>query len=196
VYLNDLKNIRIIPTSSLQIKHAKTTLSIRNAISEASKPFNTDLLVIKPAISASGYLTYMYDINIRNSAVVDSLKINKHLDFIVQPYRPSIPEGEISVIIINGKLLYGIIRFPGVLSEKKDTIYLKLNDLPSAIRKAASALGGFFLEKFGVVPKICRVDFLKNINNYEILEVELIDPDLYFRYAPMNIREKVTSMLL
>jgi hypothetical protein len=53
-----------------------------------------------------------------------------------------------------------------------------------------------FLEKFGVLPRICRVDFLKNLTNYEILEVELIDPDLFFRYIPVSLRKKAILMLL
>ena len=195
-YLNEIKNVNVTPTSLLQIKHARTALYIRNTILEASKDFNSDMLVIKPSVSASGYLTYVYNINKKNSVAVNSLLTKRHLDFIVQPYRPSIFEGEISIIIINGRLLYGVIRFPGVLSDKKDTIYLKLNDLPIFIKKSASALGDFFLKKFETLPKICRVDFLRNTTSYEILEVELIDPDLFFRYIPENIREKAISMLL
>ncbi len=48
---------------------------------------------------------------------------------------------------------------------------------------------------FGVLPDKCRVDFLKINTSYEILEVELIDPDLFFRYISDATREKVTSMI-
>ena len=195
-YLNEIKNINVISTNPLQIRHAKTAQDIRSAISEASETFNTDILVIKPSISASGYLTFAYDINKKNGLVVNSLMANKNLDFMVQSYQSSIAEGEISVIIINGKLLYGVIRFPGVLSDKKDTMYLRLTSIPISIKKSLSVLKDFFWGKFGVLPNICRVDFLKSNSSYEILEIELIDPDLFFRHIPVSMQEKTISILL
>ena len=195
-YLNEIKDINVIPTYHLDIKQAQTALDIRNAISKASRNFNVKKLVIKPSISESGYLTYVYNANQENEKVVDSLRLNKHLDFIIQPFRPSIVKGEISVIINNGKPIYGVTRFPGVLGSKKDTGYLNLASISSSIIKTVSILEEFFLKKFGTLPNICRVDFLENTRDYEILEVELIDPDLFFRYIPVRMRKKAISTLV
>lgn len=194
-YLEEIKNINIIPTILLQIKDAETTFEIKKVISQTSKTFDTDILVIKPCISESGYLTFIYDINKENKLVISALKKNKHLNFIAQPYRPSISEGEISIIIINGILLYGIKRFPGIFMDKIDPTYIKLASIPNAIKKELISLKKFFLKKFGVLPNICRVDFIKFGGVYEILEVELIDPDLFFRYIPENIKKKIISIL-
>ena len=195
-YFNEIKNMNVISTNPLQIRHVKTALDIRNKITEAGKTFNTDKLVIKPSISEGGYLTFAYDINKENSSIISFLMANKNIDFMVQSYQSSIVEGEISVVIINGKLLYGIIRFPGVLTAKKDTRYLKSTSIPVSIKKFLSVLEDFFWGKFGVLPSICRVDFLKNNSGYEILEIELIDPDLFFRYISVSMREKTISTLL
>ncbi|MEW6096825.1 MAG: hypothetical protein AB1567_09925, partial [bacterium] len=140
-------------------------------------------------------LNLKYDKTKDDRTIIILLQQNKQLDFIAQPYRPDVLTGELSVVIINGIPLYGIKRFPGIFSEKSKPIYIKFANLPDAIKKEVDILETFFLKKFGVFPNICRVDFLKHDIDYEILEVELIDPDLFFRYIPENMKEMVTFMI-
>ncbi len=194
-YLYELKHMNTIPTTLLSFKSIKKVFEIRNIILQINKTLNTDTLVIKPCISESGYLTFKYDKTKNNKAIIALLQQNKQLNFIAQPYRPDILSGELSVVIINGISLYGIKRFPGIFSEKLDPMYIRFISLPGVIKKEVDILKIFFLKKFGVFPNICRVDFLKIDTGYEILEVELIDPDLFFRYIPDSMREKATSMI-
>ena len=194
-YLNEINHINVVPTEFLQFKESSTIREIGDVISEESKKLNADVLVIKPCISESGNLTFKYDLNDNNEAVITALKDNRQLNFIAQPYRFSVSEGEVSVIVINGVPLYGIRRFTGVFSDKLDPVHIKLADVPITMIREIATLKEFFLKRFGAFPNICRVDFIKVDGGYEILEVELIDPDLFFRYIPESMRKKVTSML-
>ncbi len=194
-YLYELKHMNVVPTILLSFKNTKKVSEIRDIILQINTTLNTDTLVIKPCISGSGYLTFKYDITKDNRSVITLLKQNKELNFIAQPYRPDILTGELSVVMINGVSLYGIKRFPGIFSEKLDPTYMKLANVPSVIQREIAGLKNFFLKKFGVLPNICRVDLLKVETHYEILEVELIDPDLFFRFIPENMKKKVASIL-
>jgi len=195
-YLSELKHINAVPTALLNFKNTETASEIRNIILLANKKLNTDILVIKPCISESGYLTFKYDKTKDNKATIALLKKNKQVNFVAQPYRPDILTGELSAVIINGIPLYGVKRFPGIFSEKLDPKYVRFNSLPGGIRQEVDILKIFLLKKFGTFPNICRVDFLKISNiGYEISEVEVIDPDLFFRHIPGRMREKVTSMI-
>lgn len=194
-YLNEIKHMNVVPTMSVQLKGVDTTAEVSDVISEISRRFNADTLVIKPCISESGYLTFKYDTRKNNEAVIAALKNNKQLNFMAQPYRPTVSEGEISVIMINGVSLYGMKRFPGIFNDKLNPTYIKLANVPGAIQKEISALKDFFLKKFGILPSICRVDFLKTGTGCEILEVELIDPDLFLRFIPEDMKKKVVSTL-
>lgn len=194
-YLNEIKHMNVVPTMSVQLKGVDTTAEVSDVISEISRRFNADTLVIKPCISESGYLTFKYDTRKNNEAVIAALKNNKQLNFMAQPYRPTVSEGEISVIMINGVSLYGMKRFPGIFNDKLNPTYIKLANVPGAIQKEISALKDFFLKKFGISPSICRVDFLKIGTGCEILEVELIDPDLFLRFIPEDMKKKVVSTL-
>ncbi len=194
-YLYELKDMNTIPTVLLSFKNTKKVSEIKNIILQTNKILNTDTLVIKPCISESGYLTFKYDKTKVNKSIIASLQQNKQLNFIAQPYRPDVLTGELSVVIINGTPLYGIKRFPGIFSEKLDPIYIGFISLPGEIKKEVDILKIFLLKKFGVLPNICRVDFLKINIGYEILEVELIDPDLFFRYIPVSMKKKATSII-
>jgi hypothetical protein len=194
-YMDEINHMNVVPTTSLRFKANGTTAEIIDVISETGRRFNTDTLVIKPCISESGYLTFRYDISKTNEIVIAALKNNKRLNFIVQPYRPTISEGEISVVMINGVSLYGVKRSPGIFNDKLDPMYLRLASVPSTIQRETIILKNFFSKKFGTLPNICRVDFLKVDTGYEILEVELIDPDLFFRFIPENMKKKVISTL-
>ncbi len=194
-YLKELKNVNVIPTVLLNFKNTKKKSEIIDMVLKTSKTLNTDMLVIKPCISESGYLTFKYDKTKDNKNIISSIQRNKELDFVAQPYRSSVLSGEISVVVINGIPLYGIKRFPGVFCGKLDSVYLKFDSLPAGIKKEVNILKSFFLAKFGCHPNICRIDFLKFNNSYEILEIELIDPDLFFRYIPAGLRDKATLMI-
>ena len=194
-YLHELKNLNIVPTIFLSFKKTKKVYEIKNIILQANKTLNTDTLVIKPCISESGYLTLKYDKMKDDKVIIILLQQNKQLDFISQPYRPDISTGELSVVVINGILLYGINRFPGIFTKKLNPTYIRFVNLPDVIKKEVGILKTFFLKKFGIFPNICRVDFLKHNIDYELLEVELIDPDLFFRYIPDSMKEKVTFMI-
>ncbi len=195
-YLHELKNMSVVPTVLFNFKSTKKVSEIRGMVLQTKKTLKTDTLVIKPRISESGYLTFKYDETGNNKTLITSLQQNRQLDFIAQPYRPDILTGEISVVIIDGIVLYGVKRFPGIFSEKLDPVYIKSINLPKFIKKEVDTLKVFLLKKFGGFPNICRVDFLRFNTSYEILEVELIDPDLFFRFIPENMKKKATSILL
>ncbi len=189
-YLSDIKELGVVPTKLLSIKDIDGTYDL---ISDLSKDLGESLLVIKPNISASGYLTYLYDVEKDNTNIITSLLEHKHLDFIIQPYRDLVVEGEISVILINGKTLYGIKRFPGVLVDKKNSEFIDMKNIPDVIHYRLKRLEKYFIEKFNIIPSICRVDFLRFKDTYEISEIELIDPDLFFRYIPEDVRGEAFS---
>ncbi len=195
-YLSELKHLNVVPTVLLNFKSAETASEIRNKISQANKKLNTDTLVIKPCISESGYLTFKYDKTKNNKATIAMLKKNKHFNFVAQPYRPDVLTGELSVIIINGIPLYGIKRFSGIFTEKKDLEYIDQQKIPKQITDQVRLLLNFFVNKFKSLPKICRVDFVKHDLKYELLEIELIDPDLFFRFLPERVLHKCLAGLI
>lgn len=194
-YLAEINFFNIIPTQTINLSHYSTTQEIKTAIENKVSETNGDLFIIKPSISASGFLTFLYQKNSNDWDLFSTFLNNKNLNFLIQPFRPQIKEGEISIITIHGKLLYGIRRFPGVVSPSQNPEYLDIESIPRDIMETVENLLGFLKNKFGSFPLISRIDFVKNKSMHELMEIELIDPDLFFKYVPQNILEKSLSEL-
>jgi len=186
-YLPEIDFLKIIPTRKLNFNGVKTTNDIERIIRLIIKDDLNTKFVIKPAIGASGYLVFLYNkIDTVNNCLDDILNY-KDLDFLIQPFRPQVVEGEVSIVLINGKLQYGIQRFPGIFTEKKEFKYIDIQKIPEQLTAQTKLLFDFFNVKFKSLPKICRIDFVKYGLDYELMEVELIDPDLFFKYIPEKV---------
>ena len=128
-----------------------------------------DKLVLKPCISESGKNTYL--INKKN--INDVNLSNNDSKMMIQPFMDGIKDGEYSVIYFNHKFSHCILRHSGVL-ETENTIYevtidKKLLDICNKIDGIEEYKNYLFL----------RLDFIKQDDEYLLLEVELIDPMLF-----------------
>lgn len=190
-YLKDIKNIGIIPTYPIFQRKIKSNKWLDGYIENISKKLNTKNLVIKPCIGESGYLTNKINIESDKKKILNIINKNNKKDFILQPYIPEISKGEISIINIQGKIMYGIKRFPGILIDKRETKYINNKNIPIEIKNIINNLNKYLSKKFKSLPTIARIDFIHKNNKYYILEVELIDPDLFFRKIPKKIKKEV-----
>ncbi len=140
------------------------------------------LTVIKPIISGSGKNTYLINqkdlSNLRN--ILNGLKnifIQNDNGIMIQPYFNGIENGEYACIFIDGINTHNMLRFPGVFSEKKRPIYL--SSVPNCVKKIANDVSK--LEEFSGYLYM-RVDIVLQDGNPIIMEVELAEPDLLFKY--------------
>lgn len=186
-YINELvNNLEIIPTKTVDFCACNTIENIVQVIEDQIKGFEESSFVIKPSISASGFLTFIYKKGEQDINVLFELLKEKGRQFIIQPFREEIIDGEVSVVLIDGVVMYAFNRYPGVLAQKKELEFIESKKIDAFIINQVELLKQFFLEKFNLYPKICRVDFVKNKSRFELMEVELIDPDLFFKYLPEN----------
>lgn len=193
-YLKAIHFLKIIPTKALFFNKARSIHDIENIILSSTKDFQDERLVIKPTISASGYLTFVYNKKSKNACLQELLE-HKSLIFLVQPFRPEIDAGEISLVVINGKIKYGVKRFPGVFTQKQDAEFIDISTMEEGLLFRVKLLLDYFTKRFAFLPKICRVDFVKNKQDYELMEIELIDPDLFFRILPKKLLNECLSEL-
>lgn len=193
-YIKDIFHlVPVVPTFFLDVKKDDSDIDVNNKINDICILSNSERVVIKPVISASGYLTGVYQIGADNKSVITPIIQNNLRACIIQPYRDSIEEGEISIVILRGEILYGILRNPGLFTVKRSPTVIPLKEIHKKIFDTLKTLIQYFVEKFGSVPDICRVDFIQNKAMYEILEIELIDPDLYFKYLDHDVRDRALS---
>lgn len=176
-YLEDLrkKGVAIVPTYFIK-KGSQQTLA------ELHEKLQWNKTVLKPCISGAARHTYKLDAdNISNhEAIFSELIANE--DFMLQPFMEQIvSKGEISLIIINGVYTHAILKkakagdfrvqddFGGTIHE-----YLPSAEEIQFAEKTVAAC----IEK----PIYARVDIVwDNDNKLAISELELIEPELWFR---------------
>ena len=179
-YLIDLKDcgVNIVPTKIIQ-RGQKTTLA-----SVCQSNFWGDI-IIKPCVSAAAWHTY----HIKASQILDYEKLFHNLslaqDMIVQEFQSSITtRGEISLMMIGGEYTHAVLKRAkrGDFRVQDDYGGSVAAYLPKVdeIKFAHRVLGALPFN-----PIYARIDIMiDNGGNLALSELELIEPEMWFRLYP------------
>lgn len=134
-------------------------------------------MVLKPNISAGGQDTISIDKHVSyeqiSSYFVSQFSVNKKV--MIQDYISDVKNGEISMIYISGTFSHSVLRYPGIFSDKKETIEIESSD------KLVQWCNGV-IEKLNLSDELyARIDAVITEQGPLIMEVELNEPDLFFR---------------
>lgn len=187
-YLKDIieKGFRVIPTIFLNNK---------------SEIYDDDLLkyrkmVLKPAVSAGSYKTEILSVGDLNSNNIRSK--TSEGDWLLQPFLPEIQtEGEISMIFFGNEYSHSIIKKPteGDFRVQKQFGGKYLPYTPD--QKLLSELNPVF-KVFGEQFLFGRIDGVMLGGKFHIMEIEMLEPDLYFDFFPEKVGlfcEKAVEMI-
>lgn len=184
-YLFELTSmgVELVPT-------IKTSSLCKENIELAFKEMGTDDLIVKPMIGANADDTF----HISKTADTDFRKLESifnNRECMIQPFMKNIvEEGEFSLMYFQGKLSHTILKTVAAgdyrVQEEHGggVVPIKVPDvnLVSAGDKAMSALPE--------TPFYARVDLVRTAqNSFALMELELIEPCLYFRFddeSPQN----------
>lgn len=144
-----------------------------------------DEIVVKPAIGASAddtFLVHRDAVSSFSDHIVDTFRGR---EFLAQPFLQSIvDEGESSLFYFAGEYSHTILKKPKsrdfrVQEEHGGDISAVSSD------EALIARGKRLLDHLPVAPLYARVDYVRDAEDeIALMELELIEPALYFRNAP------------
>ena len=148
--------------------------------------------IIKPNISESGNNTFLTQ-NSDKENIIYHYKNNNINNVMIQPFIDSVKEGEISLILINNNLEYAIRRYAGVIYDYTKVLYLPFSDLDNSILSIVDKIKSIKEYEDNV---FMRVDLVKDHDTYKVMELELVDPQLFFDTVPdENKRKEVVDKL-
>ena len=188
-YLQTLEKqgFKILPTVFIE----KTTeLNLAEII-----PNHWKKAVIKPAFSAGSYLTKVFD-------VIDIEKINEQYqpiataeDLLLQEFMPEIQsEGESSFIFFNKQFSHAVNKKPAPgdfrIQVQFGGQYTAFKPNDALIHQAQQIVNTF---KDALL--YARVDGILCNNQLQLMEIECIEPDLYFQYGEGALQKFVDSIL-
>lgn len=171
----ELRGVKIVPTEMFTYP------------GKISIPASWDYqkFIVKPAISANAYKTIIVKREDLNSEPV--LSQLHPGDWMLQPFMEEITQGEVSLHFFNKEFSHGILKVPkpgdfrvqeewgGLISPFVPDAQL-LNDTTSLVEKVPFDL------------LFARVDVVNWRGQYVLMEIEMIEPALYFRTSSQSVK--------
>lgn len=156
----------------------------------AFEHFGAQEMVFKPVVSASAQDTFRVargasDVQFKQLAVTFRAR-----QCMAQPLMQSIiQEGEFSLFYFSGRYSHCIVKAP---ADGDFRVQEELGGIltPAAVEPALAAQANAVLQSLHPEPLYARIDFVRNLNPtptdepFMLMEVELIEPSLYFRLCP------------
>jgi glutathione synthase/RimK-type ligase-like ATP-grasp enzyme len=177
-YLIDLQKLDLPIVESVFVSK-KTNLNLETI----SKSKNWKDIVIKPTISGAARHTYL----LKNEEIKNFqekwLSLTSMEDFMVQEFQNNIlSSGEIAVMLFGGKYSHS------VLKKAKKGDFRVQDDFGGSVEKINPSLEIIQLaektiKSLKTIPIYARVDIIFDNNNRPVIsELELIEPELWFRF--------------
>jgi glutathione synthase/RimK-type ligase-like ATP-grasp enzyme len=188
-YLRDLekKGIKIIPTCFID---KTTNLDLATLI-----PSQWKKAVVKPAFSAGSYLTAAFDMVDVNKINEQYLSIASEKELLVQEFMPEVQTlGETSFIFFNKKFSHCVNKKP-IEGDFRVQVqfggkYQLVNPTAILIQKAQEIVNTFAEDLL-----YARVDGIIIENELHLMEIECIEPDLYFNLSEGSMDKFVNAIL-
>ena len=188
-YLRTLeeKGIRIIPTIFIE-KTAHLNLS-------KIIPSHWKKAVIKPAFSAGSYLTEVFELSDIEKINSQYQPIAEEKELLLQEFKPEIEtEGETSFLFFNKKFSHAVNKKPAAgdfrIQVQFGGKYTSITPTDDLIQQAQTIVYTFPNNLL-----YARVDGIIINNKIQLMEVECIEPDLYFNYSEGSLHRFVNAIL-
>ncbi|HET6211998.1 MAG TPA: hypothetical protein VFE14_03890, partial [Micromonosporaceae bacterium] len=151
-------------------------------------------LVIKTVVSAGGRRAWLAETPEQARAVL--LREAPNEPALVQAYEPAIVDsGEYSAIFLAGELSHAVLKLP---QRGEFRVQEHFGGRTEAVQGARwmAEYGRRVLDELPEVPGYARVDFVVDAaGEPKLMELELIEPDLFLRYAPESY-SRLADLLL
>ncbi|GAA4716219.1 hypothetical protein GCM10025782_11460 [Pedococcus ginsenosidimutans] len=139
-------------------------------------------VVVKPAVDGGARKTARGAAT--SPALVDHARqVVEHGDVVVQPYAPGIEDGEVSLFVFDGEVSHAVRKVPAQ-GDYRVQAHHGGAEHPHTASEAELATGraALALAPAGVV--YARVDLVEHEGVPTVMELELVEPDLFLRMDP------------
>lgn len=174
-YLKALSDIRIVPTIFCE----DDSINLGRILQK----HQWEQVVVKPIISASGENTWQVSIDTAEAFQQDFQRVITQFGAMIQPFMPQIVEGEWSFVFFNGDYSHTVLKIPPQDSmfthEERGATLQLIEPAPTLIEQAKKVIEASY-GITGIMPAYARVDGILDNKNFMLMELECVEPELYF----------------
>lgn len=192
--LNKYKQFKILDDN--KIPHIETTFIERKNIEDVKELYKKyKNIVLKPIISGSGNNTFVISDEIKkNNIELDKVEekfdkiLNEFNNYImVQPFIKEINNGELSVVVIDGTISHAAVRYTNIFNNLNQ---IKIVDIKDLDEKVIEIVNKCIQIKQYNNSLYMRVDLVKINDDYKVMELELVEPQLFFDFKQNKTKLK------
>jgi len=202
-YLVELAETGVATVPTIVVERGDGTRALADRAAEAG----WNEVVIKPAVSGAGRETHRLTARPDGPAAVPHDPAAEALwqrlvaaeDMLIQPFEPAIVEsGEVSLVVIDGEATHAVRKIAAagefrVQDDHGGTVHphfptdAERGLAERAIERAAA--------RTGCDIAYARVDLVASANGPKVMELELIEPELFLRQRPAAARQLARTVL-
>lgn len=150
-------------------------------------------LVIKPTVASTGYQTWMAEAPITAATEQQFSEQNARMDLLVQEFARGVHAGELSLVFLRGRYSHAVLKRAAgsefrVHAEHGGTVE------PCQATRAQIAWGESVLQAAGQPWTYARVDAVEAEQGLMLMELELLDPELFFKYHPAAANDMIHAL--
>ena len=140
-------------------------------------------LVVKPTVASTGYETWLADTPVTGEAEMQFSSQKQKMNVLVQEYAPGVQQGEVSMVFLNGRYSHSVLKRAAGTEFRVhiehggtvESVYPTNAHIEWAESVVAAAPAPW---------TYARVDMVTDRGNPLLMELELLDPELFFKYQP------------
>jgi hypothetical protein len=189
-YLRDLAHQGVLIVQTLWLESFSMTLA-----QQAFHQFHCDEIIIKPLLSANADDTFrLTAVDLKEQENVLAACFNNR-KLMIQPFMHSVvEEGEYSLFYFAGEFSHGILKQPKVgdfrVQEEHGGRLSNIQPDDTMLAAAAQSLAAM-----PTTALYARVDLIRTAQGWALMELELIEPSLYFNLDPDSAQRFVDAFI-
>jgi glutathione synthase/RimK-type ligase-like ATP-grasp enzyme len=168
------RGIRITPTRLATADH-------RSSLESIAAETGWQHLVIKPTVASTGYETWMTDAPVDATAEQRFRDQTARMDVLVQEFARGVHAGEMSLVFLNGSYSHSVLKRA---AGDEFRVHIEHGGTVETVMPSAEQIA-WAQSVIDAIPQswvYARVDAVNDEAGPMVMELELLDPELFFHY--------------
>jgi glutathione synthase/RimK-type ligase-like ATP-grasp enzyme len=150
-------------------------------------------LVIKPTVASTGYETWLSETPVSATSEQQFAEQKRRMDVLVQEYAAGVQQGEVSMVFLNGGYSHSVLKRA---AGSEFRVHIEHGGTVESVFPEAEQIA-WAESVVAAAPEpwtYARVDMVTDAGGPLLMELEMLDPELFFKYEPAAATQIITAL--